>query len=190
MPFTYTNRKGFTYFLCQGATKTGKPRYYFAREAKGAPVEQIPEGYELEESVNGIVSLIKARPRLIRPGEVAAVEATLKKHPKSKNYRVTVKHDKIIIHESSSPSSGMFGNLLGGMISLGALQNELDRYAQFTQVMRFILVDAEQRDFIAQRWCYLGSIDDWIDIDRTNKIEPLAKRLAPALGTDAFYELY
>ena len=47
MQVTYTNRKGRTYHLCQGVTRTGKPRYYFAREPKGKPVEQIPEGYEI-----------------------------------------------------------------------------------------------------------------------------------------------
>jgi len=39
MPVTYTNRKGHTYYLCQGVTKTGKSRYYFAREPRGEPVE-------------------------------------------------------------------------------------------------------------------------------------------------------
>jgi hypothetical protein len=34
MPITYANRKGFTYTLCQGTTKTGKPRYYFVRDPK------------------------------------------------------------------------------------------------------------------------------------------------------------
>ena len=57
MNVTYTNRKGYTYYLCRGTTKTGKPRYYFAREPKGDPVEQIPEGYEIRESVNGILVL-------------------------------------------------------------------------------------------------------------------------------------
>jgi hypothetical protein len=34
MPFTYTNRRGDTYYLCQSTTKTGKPRYVFAREQR------------------------------------------------------------------------------------------------------------------------------------------------------------
>jgi hypothetical protein len=80
MPITYTNRKGFTFSLCKGITKSGKPRYYFAREPKGEPVEQIPEGFTISESVNGIVSLIKIRPMQILPTEVAAVEAALQRH--------------------------------------------------------------------------------------------------------------
>jgi hypothetical protein len=38
---TYTNRKGRTYYLCQGTTKTGKPRYYFAREPKDELLDEI-----------------------------------------------------------------------------------------------------------------------------------------------------
>jgi len=75
MPVTHTNRKGTTYYLCRSVTKTGKPRYYFAREPKGEPVEQIPEGFKIGESVNSLVFLAKDRPEQILPGEVAAVEA-------------------------------------------------------------------------------------------------------------------
>lgn len=90
MPVTYTNRKGFTYLLNKGVTKTGKPCYYFACEQKNEVVEHIPQGYQIEESVNGIVSRVKERPRLILPKESASVEAALKRHPKARNYRVTV----------------------------------------------------------------------------------------------------
>jgi len=195
MTVTYTNRKGFTYFLNQGVTKTGKPRYYFAREQKGEPVEEIPAGYEIEESVNASVSLVKARPHLIRPEESASVEAALKKHPKANNYRVAVKNDQIMIYE------GIGGGMDSLRIILGQaglniekveerLQEELERYTQFTPVMRFVLDDQETREYHAERWCYRGSIDDWIYAGHSGKIDPLAKKLIPALGTDEFYELY
>jgi len=58
MPITYANRKGLTYYLCKTVTKSGKPRYVFTREPKGEPVEQVPEGYAIRESVNGVVSLV------------------------------------------------------------------------------------------------------------------------------------
>ncbi len=101
MPITYTNRKGFTYFLNKGVTKTGKPRYYFAREQKGELVEEIPAGYEIEESVNAIISLVKARPHLIHPDETDSVKTALARHPKARNYRVAVKDKLIIIYEST-----------------------------------------------------------------------------------------
>lgn len=166
MPITYTNRKGFTYFLNKGVTKTGKPRCYFAREQKGEPVEEIPQGYQIEESVNAIVSLVKARPQLIRPEEVACVESALKRHPKARNYRVAVKNDQIVIYEGVGWNVDKMMEIFSGFPILpGArerLEEDRDRYTQFTPVMRFILDDAETRGYHAERWCYRGSIDDWI----------------------------
>ena len=72
----------------------------------------------------------------------------------------------------------------------GELHDILDGSAQFTPVMRFILFDPETRSFEAQRWCYLGSIDDWIDLSASGTLEQMARRLIPTLGTDRFFELF
>ena len=95
MTVTYTSRKGLTYYLCQGVTKTGKPRYYFAREPKDTPLDHIPEGYAISESVNGIVSLTKAQISQLREGEIAAVKAAVARHPQSRKYRVNVRPKRI-----------------------------------------------------------------------------------------------
>src|SRR6266566_7462405 len=83
MPVSYTNRKGLTYMLYRGQTRKGKPRYYFGRpgQGQGEPVSEIPPGYTISESVNGVVSLVKDRPTLILPEEVAAVETAVQRHP-------------------------------------------------------------------------------------------------------------
>ena len=44
MAVAYTNRKGQTYYLGQGTTKTGKVRYYFSREQQGTLVREVPTG--------------------------------------------------------------------------------------------------------------------------------------------------
>jgi hypothetical protein len=195
MPITYTNRKGVTYYLCQGVTKTGKPRYYFAREPKGEPVEQIPEGFKISESVNGIVSLARDRPALIRPEEVATVEAAVGRHPKSNKYRVNVKHNRIEVYEQVGPDAGELAAALAqegfGISALAdRLRPTMERRAQFTPVLRFILADAEQRTFRVERWCYLGSIDDWIDVGPMGPVDRLARHWIPRLGTDRFFELF
>ena len=193
MPVTYTNRKGYTYFLCRGTTKTGKPRYSFAREIKGEPVEEIPAGYEISESVNGIVSLVKKRLSQIRPEEIATVEAAVARHPKHHNYRVNARHDRIDVYERAGPDPDELANQLGGIISgLDRLKEIMDRRAQFTPVLRFTLrmTDAQKRTFGVQRMCYLGSIDDWIDIGAMGPVDELARDLIPKLGSDRFFELY
>ena len=42
MTVTYTNRKGKTYYLHQGKTKKGNPKYFFVQHAEGDLVEAIP----------------------------------------------------------------------------------------------------------------------------------------------------
>jgi len=194
MPITYTNRKGLTYYLCQGVTKTGKPRYFFAREIKGEPVEQIPEGYAISESVNGVVSLSKTQVSQLHEDEINAVKAAVARHPKNRKYRVNARPKRIEIYESVGPDAE---TLIANMSSLfpifpgtaSKLSADLERHAQFTPVLRFTLIDADTRAFAAERMCYLGSIDDFIHIGY-GPLEPMAPDIVATLGTEEFFEWF
>ena len=162
-------------------------------------MEEIPAGYSISESVNGIVSLAKKRPALILPAEIKAVEAAIAQHPKAHNYRVGVKHNRLDIYERVGPDAEDIITRFSksGLINPGSVPDlashfraDQERYGQFTPVMRFILADANKRTFSVQRMCYLGSIDDWIDIGNFGTIKELAPALIPTLGTDKFFELY
>jgi hypothetical protein len=72
--------------------------------------------------------------------------------------------------------------------SLDGLRGVLEETSQFFAVLRFILINVDERRFLAQRWCYLGGIDDWVDVEQ-GSIQELAPQLIPALGTDEYYEL-
>ena len=195
MPITYTNRKGVTYCLCRGITKTGKPRYYFAREPKGEPLEEIPEGFRISESVNGIVSLVRDIPAQILPEEFTAVEAALQQHPKSRKYRISVKHNRIQVYEQIGANAEELAAALAqeGLGSPGLahrLRAKMERNAQFTPVLRFVLADPERRIFRVERMCCLSSIDDWIEVGETGPLDRLARRVIPKLGTNEFFELF
>ena len=64
MAFSYTNSKGKTYFLhsklveLKGGRK--QPLFYFAKEAKDGALNEVPEGYMVSESKNGLPVLKKA----------------------------------------------------------------------------------------------------------------------------------
>ena len=197
MPINYTNRKGVTYTLYKGQTKTGKPRYYFGRTGQDEPVTEIPSGFKISESVNGVVSLVKDRPSLIQPEEVAAVEQAIKQHPEARRYRVAVKDDRIEIYEQVGPSYdtllselNLVGRLGSGQIKL--LQSEEEHHAQYSPVLRFNLLDPKQREFSAERMCYRSSIDGWLELYQTGPgpVTKLSHELIPTLGTDEFYELW
>jgi hypothetical protein len=197
MPVSYTNRKGMTYILYRGQTRTGKTRYYFGRpgQSQGEPITELPPGFTISESVNGVVSLAKDRPALIQPEEVAAVEAVVQKHPQAHRYRVAVKGNRIEVYEQVGPD---YNALVSEMhlpgLSRPGLAEELraleERHAHYTPVLRFTLLDPKKRWFGAQRMSSLGGVEEWLELHgQTGPVAKLARALIPSLGTEQFYEL-
>jgi hypothetical protein len=198
MPITYTNRKGRKYFLCEGVRKSGKPRYYFSREQKDNVLNEIPAGYEITESVNGIVSLSKIRAKLLLDTEINTVRAAIEKHPETQRYRIDIKSKTITIYAQVGPDLLEISAILAEGLGIPGvtpedvnqrLEEEHNIYTQYTPVLRFTLRDKEKRVFRAERMCYLSNVDDWIDIEYDKTIEELTDAVVPALGTDEFYEL-
>ncbi len=188
MSVTYTNRKGDTYHLHQGTTKKGNPKYHFSKKEPGAPVETIPDGYEIYENPNAQVFLRKIKPKLITDAEHAIVKRGIKKHARV-DAIVDVKKNVITVHTVDQD----FGPLLKELGILGlrpGVQDTLARNRTYTPMMRFILEDKQERAFIAERFCFRGSIDDWIYIGGPDSLEKLVRQYAPHLEQESFYELY
>lgn len=63
MPYTYKNAKGNKYILHSRVTtlKNGQKQtiYFFAKEPKEGALEDIPDGYTVSESRNGLPVLKK-----------------------------------------------------------------------------------------------------------------------------------
>ena len=194
VPVVHRNRKGQTYYLCESTTKTGRPRYYFSRELGSKTLTQIPQGYQIRESVNGVVSLTKIRRREISDSEIDAVMAAVRMHPKASRYRVDAKTVDITIYERIGPDHvELAAELRIKRLSQSALRRIEERersVGQFSPMMRFILTDKKRRLFSAQRMCFLSGRDDWISIQYDKPIGKLARQLVPVLGTDKFYELF
>src|ERR1700677_4073365 len=59
----YENRRGDLYYLQEGKTSTGKPKYYAARKLTGVPLEALPDGYAIyERPENAQVVVRKVKP--------------------------------------------------------------------------------------------------------------------------------
>ncbi len=51
-------------------------------------------------------------------------------------------------------------------------------------------MDKKRRDFIAERFCFRGSVDDWIHLSGVGKLKNLAETYVKLLGTDEFYDSF
>lgn len=191
MTVTHTNRKGKTYYLHQGTTKTGKPKYFFALRDEGELVETIPPGYEIYENPNAQVFLRKKPASIITDEEVATVKVGMQQYCPLEHFIVDVKKNAIVIHTADQDV-----DLLVDALSFlpGARSTKtkavLHRALTFSPMLQFVLVDIVNRLFETQRYCFLGSIDDWMTIGNLDVLPKLVKAYVKHLGDESYYELY
>jgi hypothetical protein len=191
MSVQHTNRRGQTYYLQEGKTKTGKPKYFFSMKSEGALVESIPEEYEIYENPNAQVFLRKIQPQIISDNEKAIIEKYINTVKSGNRYIIDVKGKIIIIFESQQ--SGHFvDDLLDDFPLLSKVDAiQLSQRADYYQpIIRFVIDDIENRVFRVERYCFLGSVDDWLFLDNSDKLESLAKKYIKHLGSESFYELH
>ncbi|MGE0789365.1 MAG: hypothetical protein AB7S26_27065, partial [Sandaracinaceae bacterium] len=98
---TYTNRLGETYYLHQGTTKAGRPRYFFAKTVREGALAAMPDGFEASESINGVVSVrrVGSRDERIPSADLRLVEVELQRHPHLGGHRAAIDGDAIVIYE-------------------------------------------------------------------------------------------
>ena len=60
----------------------------------------------------------------------------------------------------------------------------------FASFWEIPIVDIVNRLFETQRYCFLGSIDDWMTIGNVDVLPKLVKAYVKHLGDESYYELY
>lgn len=189
MSVTYTNRKGKTYHLHQGVTQKGNPKYHFALSEPEQPVDAIPQGYEIYENPGGQVFLRRQRPKHIPEAELAVVAQALEAHPQIAYFLLDVKDRMIYVYTAVQDT-----DFLRRTITTYHPNKDAETYiAQnltYHTELRFELKDAKKRTYVAWRYCFRGSIDDWITISQPDTLDTLAATFIPLLEDEAFYTLY
>jgi hypothetical protein len=191
MAVEHINRKGQKYYLHQGTTKTGKPKYFFSQKNKGTLVQTIPDGFEIYENPNAQVFLQKIQPKMITDEEFVTVEQGMKKFYSLQYYQIDVKKEIIYVY---TPNQNV--NNLSRYHSSFSIANPIDiesaiaRSLSYSPMLRFILHDEQKRIFAAERFCFLGSIDDWIEIGYPDTLPTLVEKYVQHLEKDSFYELH
>ena len=191
MSITYTNAKGKTYYLHQGTTKTGKPKYHFSMQGEGTLAESIPVGFEIYENPNAQVFLRRIPPKITTDEERQVVENGMRKYAGVQDCKIDVKGNAIVVY-TPNQSVEEFAQLLKGLnpfISETQVRALFARSVQYSPMLQFVLDDEKCRTFTAQRYCFRGAIDDWIDIGY-GPLTTLVKQYVPHLGQDSYFELY
>lgn len=191
---TYTNRKRKTYYLHQGKTKTGKPKYFFSLKAEGALVTTVPDGYEIYENPNAQVFLRKVPSKIILDDEIAAIEQGLEQVSEVQHFMIDAKKNVVSVFTPRQNVALISDLLMSTAAQFGRSQQDVDALLEqsldYTTDLRLVLVDKQKRLFQAQRYCYLGRVDDWIDIGGVDRLAVLVERYVGHLGKESMFELH
>lgn len=193
MPVTYTNARGQPYFLHQGRTKTGKPTYYFSLKREGPLVDSIPDGFEIYENPNTQVFLRRIPPKLITDEEQQIVMDGMRRNASVESYRIDVKGKAIIIYIADQDSDAfdrIFQYFPSSPEEKARMMTVLRQQMHYSPMMQFILSDEERRLFWPQRYCFRGSIDDWISIGVPDTLTNVLKTYVKHLGKASYFELF
>lgn len=189
MAVEYVNRRGDTYYLHEGKSRSGTPKYYFSKKKDERYAGDIPPGHEIYESPNARVYLRKIPQKIIRDNEVAVVEDAVRKLSDANRPVVEVKGRAIVVHLPDQDLDSLVDKLGALSGNPARLRDLLVRDLTYGPMMRFVLVDEESRIFAVERWCFLGSIDDWIPLAECGDLPALAATYCRHLGRNSFYEL-
>jgi len=189
MAITYVNRKGQTFYLHQGVTRKGNPKYSFSQKREGELVDSIPKGFEIYEHPNARVFLRRIRPKLITDEEVEIVCQGMDKYCEVKYYQIDVKKNIIgvflvdqdveILSESYTSSPSMKS------MTPQEVANEIGSYSPW---LNFVLIDNRRRLFVTERHRFFGS-DEWMEIGEPAKLVVLVKKYVKHLGQGSYFLL-
>jgi hypothetical protein len=185
---THTSRTGKTYYLHTGPKRGGGTQHCLSTKAAGPMADHVPEGFEIHETVNGQVFLRRQPRQLIREDELDLIRRPQAQPRAGMRYQVEAQGKVVIIHEASDNLRLM--RETARHLSVREQERIAEQFAHYQTVMRFTLLDAERRWFAPERFCFRGSVDDWISIGAPGPLAGLAGPYLKHLGQESLYELF
>ena len=169
----HENRMGRIYHLVEGKTSTGKPKYYTSRKPSGKPLAAMPLGYEFYERPDTAQVLVrKDRSVGVTQLEREQTEQIVRRASGLEHFVVDVEEAALVVYTPAASRAdadklfdlithGIIGRALAGKADF---RNRHIKNSPYIKMLRFELVNPNTREFSAERWCFRGSIDNWIPL--------------------------
>lgn len=195
-PLQYNNRHGVPFYLHQGTTKTGKPKYYVARTVGAGALAEMPAGFEFTESVNGVVSVrrVDESPRLVGDGDLEVVRQEMSRHHHLRHHRVELGKNEIVIYEQVGAMSAGEVEEQARMCGMTGSEFELrmaDLWAKrrYQPVMKFVVGAGQSLEYAVHRMTYRGE-GGWSYPLAHGPLARLVADFVPPIGTQQFFDLW
>ena len=189
---------GDVYYLQEGKTRTGKPKYYTGRKLTGTPLSAMPEGHEFyERPETAQVVIRKVQPSPITEFERRQTEDIVRRASGLSHFIVAIEGDALVVYTPSvsrADTDRFIAEMMGPGFGLGSARAEAYREkqmrsSQYVKMLRFELVNPDKREYRAERWCFRGSIDNWWELHGSGSLARIVEEYAKHLDRESFFEL-
>ena len=194
----HENRMGDVYYLQEGRTRNGKPRYFTGRKLTGTPLAAMPEGHEFyERPETAQVVVRKISESAITEFERKQAEDIVRRASGLTHFIVAIEGNALVVYTpaASREETDRLIEVLGGpAFGMGsaradAFRERHMRRSQYMKMLRFELANPDRREYRAERWCFRGSIDNWIMLPGHGALAKVVEQYARHLDRESFFEL-
>ena len=183
----FKTRKGRTYYIKSRTTKKGNTTYFMTAKLDEECLNKSPDGYEVFEKYDTEIFYIRKKKELNFSNEdLTFIKKELKNNSSIDAYELDVNGGEIKIY-TAEKGNGM--SSLKSLLSLDKQKMAFLGKALLSYEER-LKIQVEGKEYIVMRYCYRGSVDDWIVIDAGDNLQELAKKNIIHLGKESYFELY
>ena len=187
MPVQYTNRKGKIYFLHEGSTKKGNPKYTLSQSKEGA-LNIIPEGYEIYENPNAQVFLRRIKPKLIKKTEEILVKEKFIKLIEQKYCKLTVEKKTITIYladQDVEKIREIWKNTPRAQKE--GVEVLIDKEITYSPVIQLVLQSQKERLFVVKIVYYEEGNRMWEIVNTSDRLEYLIPIISEEIDVETYY---
>ena len=186
--------KGKNYYLKSRKTKKGNTTYYMTGKLDEVCLNEVPKGYEVFEKYDlGVLYIRREKISKFSKKDIAIIEKELKKCSSIDGYLIDVHGEEIKIYtvENADGTNSLINNYLNISLNKDKIlvaRNSLLRYEERLKIN--FQDNNDFKGFEVMRYCYRGSVDDWIVIDAGEDLKELAEKNIFHLGKESYFNLY
>lgn len=190
---SHTNRQGSTAYIRATPTAKGGTRYYITKDPKAADLlEEMPSGFEFYEYPSDARVVFRKRvPCKIMTSERQVVEDAMQNLSDVKDFIVTADGNTITIYISQFSSiSGEEPNLTAEEAREGWGGVHIDKFKQYSDYVRFVLINETKRTFRLERIVFMSFFGhDYAELETSDDLESLAEMVCQHIGYPTYFDL-
>lgn len=190
MAKTFKSRMGKAYYVKSRKTKKGNTTYFLTTKKDDSCLDILPKEYEVYENYSAQMLYIrKKKERGFSSKDIAIIQAELSKNDAIDGFELNINGNEITIYDLEDKTKQKPSLL--AMIPKDRREIAKAYFMQYSENMRIKKITKKKEvEYHIMRFCYRGSIDDWIVIDAGDDLAALAKANLKLIGTEEFFETY